>query len=75
MRPSEQWIKGGLFVIVFWVRISAIQAQTNEPGVDTTGIGYRIGYEIGSWLPFIIIFILALLVIYNSYRFSSKKKK
>jgi hypothetical protein len=30
---------------------------------DTSGFGYRIGYEIGSWLPFLIIVVLMLLII------------
>lgn len=36
--------------------------------VDTTAIGYRIGYSIGSWLPFVIIAILALVIILKGYR-------
>lgn len=35
--------------------------------VDTTAIGYKIGHEIGSWLPFVIIVILALLVWRRAY--------
>ncbi len=33
---------------------------------------YEIGYEIGSWLPFIVIFGLALLVIIRTYRLSRR---
>jgi hypothetical protein len=31
--------------------------------VDTTSGGYRIGYEIGSWLPFIILAVLFLVML------------
>ncbi|MEO1715209.1 MAG: hypothetical protein AAFU60_17920 [Bacteroidota bacterium] len=40
--------------------------------VDTTDIGYKIGYEIGSWLPFIIIVVLALLVWRRAYGVQNK---
>ena len=46
--------------------------------VDTTSESYRRRYEIGktvgSWLPFIIIFTLALMVIIRTYRLSQKDK-
>jgi len=35
---------------------------------DTTSMGYRIGYSIGSWLPFITIAGLAVLIILRRYR-------
>jgi hypothetical protein len=35
---------------------------------DTTALGYRIGYSIGSWLPFLLIAGLALLIILRRYR-------
>lgn len=49
-------------------------AIAQEESVDTTSQGYKIGYEIGSWLPFLIIFTLALMVIIRSYRLSQKNK-
>jgi len=38
--------------------------------VDTTSVGYKIGYEIGSWLPFLIIITLLLLVMIRARRLS-----
>lgn len=38
--------------------------------VDTTSVGYKIGYEIGSWLPFLIIITLLLLVMFRARRLS-----
>lgn len=35
---------------------------------DTTSLGYQIGYHIGSWLPFSIIILLALLILLKSSR-------
>jgi hypothetical protein len=49
------------------------QALPQSEGVDTTSSDYQIGYEIGSWLPFIILFTLALMVIIRSFRLSQKK--
>jgi|GEM_PF-2204016 len=49
------------------------RAPGQAEGVDTTSSGYKIGYEIGSWLPFIILFTLALMVIIRSFRLSQKK--
>lgn len=43
-----------------------------ETGVDTTDIGYRIGYKIGSYLPVTIILIVALLFIRKAYMFKEK---
>jgi hypothetical protein len=45
-------------------------------GIDTTSESYQnryeIGKQIGSWLPFIVIFTLALMVIIRTYRLSQK---
>jgi len=49
-----------------------LQVWAQAEGVDTTSAGYQIGYEIGNWLPFIIIFTLALMVVIRSYRLSQK---
>lgn len=35
---------------------------------DTTGIQYKIGYQIGSWLPFILIAAVALAIILKGFR-------
>ncbi|MBV6428838.1 MAG: hypothetical protein KIPDCIKN_03375 [Haliscomenobacter sp.] len=36
--------------------------------VDTTSVGYKVGLQIGSWLPFLVIAIIALLIIVKGYR-------
>jgi len=60
---------------LFFCQILLVVAQVDDRGVDTTGAGYRVGYQIGSWLPFIIIIGLALLIIFRSFDFSSFRKK
>jgi len=40
--------------------------------VDTTDIGYRIGFTVASWLPFIIIVIIFIMIIRKRYDFKSK---
>ena len=40
--------------------------------VDTTSLGYRIGYIAASWLPFIIIAIIFLLIIRKRYNAHNK---
>lgn len=37
--------------------------------VDTTTVGYQIGYQIGSWLPFIVVLIIFGAIIYRRYSF------
>jgi len=56
-------------------QVLIVFAQVDDRGVDTTGTGYRVGYQIGSWLPFIIVIGLALLIIFRSFDFSSFRKK
>ncbi len=36
--------------------------------VDTTQLGYRIGYTIASWIPFLIIAFIVLMIIRKRYR-------
>ncbi|MCB9264407.1 MAG: hypothetical protein H6558_05200 [Lewinellaceae bacterium] len=48
-------------VMAFAVRLAAQEA-------DTASLGYQIGYHIGSWLPFSIIILLALLILFKSSR-------
>ncbi|TXB62083.1 hypothetical protein [Phaeodactylibacter luteus] len=64
--------KGLALAAAMFFRQAGLFAQ--EAAVDTTSAGYQIGYQIGSWLPFIIIFTLALLVIIRTFRLSSKDK-
>ncbi len=52
--------------------VPSLLAQTDTAAMDTTDWRYRIGYEIGSWLPFLIIFTLALAVIIRQYRHSRR---
>lgn len=52
---------------------TTVRGLGQTEGIDTTSSSYKIGYEIGSWLPFIILFTLALMVIIRSFRLSQKK--
>lgn len=62
-----------VMLAILGAHAESLMAQIDDRGIDTTGIGYRIGREIGDWLPFLIIITLALLVIYRSYNFSEKE--
>lgn len=64
--------KGPILLFIFIVHAFLLGAQIDERGVDTTGRGYQIGRSIGEWIPFLILFTLALLVIIRSYRLSQK---
>ena len=48
-----------------------LQIQDTIP-VDTTSLGYKIGFTLGSWLPFIIIVIIVLLILRKRYRFDKE---
>lgn len=61
-----------LFCCILTLGAPSLSAQ--QEGVDTTSAGYQTGYKIGSWLPFIIIFTLALMVVIRSYRLSRKNR-
>lgn len=63
----------GLVLVMVGAATWSLFAQIDDRGIDTTGIGYRMGREIGDWLPFLVIITLALLVIYRSYNFSEKE--
>ena len=52
-----------------WIFLQA----TDSIAVDTTGVQYRIGYYIGSYLPFIILVFLFILYISNTYNLKNKK--
>ena len=51
-----------------------VAAQSANPGVDTTSTGYRIGYQIGAFLPVAVILLLAILVIWRSYRLGRQNR-
>ena len=61
----------GLLLSCIMILMVSLRAQTE--GADTTSQSYKIGYQIGEWLPFLVIFTLALMVIIRSYRLSQKK--
>lgn len=42
--------------------------------VDTSDIRYKVGYEIGSWLPFIILAGLFIVMLVMARRRSEKKE-
>ncbi|MCB9284993.1 MAG: hypothetical protein H6563_13025 [Lewinellaceae bacterium] len=39
---------------------------------DTTDIGYKIGYQIGGWLPFIVLAFILILLTYRNWKRRSK---
>ena len=43
--------------------------------VDTTSVGYKVGLQIGSWLPFLVIAIIALLIIVKGYRHKGEESR
>ncbi|MCO6479798.1 MAG: hypothetical protein J5I94_24385 [Phaeodactylibacter sp.] len=46
--------------------VIAAPLSAQEP--DTTSLGYKIGYHIGSWLPFGIIVLLVVLILARKSR-------
>ncbi len=58
-------------VLGIMMTLSILQAQDSLV-VDTTDIGYKIGYKIGTYLPVTIILIIAILFIRRAYRFKEK---
>ena len=42
---------------------------------DTTSVGYKVGYQIGSWLPFLIIALIALLIIVKGFRHKGQSQE
>jgi len=62
-----------LFALVL-VFVSAITLLAQDTGVDTTDIGYKVGYKIGTYLPITIILIIAIFFIRKAYRFKEEEK-
>ena len=56
--------KKGFLIFLLMIFIFNLSAQE----ADTASLGYEVGYHIGSWLPFSIIVLLALLVLLKSSR-------
>lgn len=64
-------IKSSIWLLCLFLGSSALFSQHEQAdSVDTTSTGYKIGYEIGSWLPFLIIITLALMVMYRARKYS-----
>jgi hypothetical protein len=40
--------------------------------VDTTTLGYKVGFTFGSWLPFILLIAVLVLIVSKRYRFKDK---
>ncbi len=64
-----------IITFFFSLHLFLLFAQRDSAAIDTTDIRYRIGYEIGSWLPFLVIFTLALMVIIRTWNLSRKNRK
>lgn len=56
--------------IYLWSLPVLLQAQSAASDVDTTSAGYKAGYTIGEWLPFIILIILVLMVMFRARKLS-----
>ena len=35
---------------------------------DTTGVGYKIGYQIGSWLPFLVLATIFIWLLLKAFK-------
>lgn len=64
MMTSKKIQKSGF--LLFLLVASGFNLAAQE--ADTTSLGYKVGYHIGSWLPFSIIVLMALLVLLKSSR-------
>lgn len=58
-------------LLLFTLLIFVAPLWAQQP--DTSSLGYKIGYHIGSWLPFGIIVLLMLLILLKTSRRSSRK--
>lgn len=54
--------------------LSAWLVAQEPTDADSTSVGYQVGYQIGSLLPFIVIVAIGALIILRSYDFSSYRK-
>lgn len=52
-------------IFLVWSVSSPLWGQADTVQVDTSSAGYKIGYQIGSWLPFIL---LAAILIFLTVR-------
>jgi hypothetical protein len=66
-------IIGLLITVLLFTMNIASYSQSDTMGIDTTGLQYRIGYQLGSWLPFIIIALMMALVTIRGIRISRQK--
>lgn len=66
---SKHGKKEDMNAILFLIFLQVSDSIT----VDTTGIRYRIGYYLGSFLPFIVIVILFGFYVYSTHTFKKKK--
>ena len=59
--------------VSFWAMLLLV-APALPAQVDTSDIRYKVGYEIGSWLPFIILAGLFIVMLVMARRRSEKKE-
>ncbi len=65
---------GYAFVALIFVLTPFLSnAQQDNMAVDTSGWEYKIGYEIGSWLPFIILAVIFVFLVYRISKDSRNK--
>ena len=59
-------------IILMWSVSLPLWGQADTVQVDTSSAGYKVGYQIGSWLPFIL---LAAILIFLTVRAVRKGKE
>jgi len=57
----------GLFYQAFYILF--LNADKLSVPLDTTSVSYKVGVYIGSFLPFIALIVIFLLIIRSRYRF------
>lgn len=50
-------------IFIFLIIMVPLWLLAQTEGADTTSVSYQIGYKIGSWLPFVVVAVLAILII------------
>lgn len=60
-------------LVFLWSWPMLLQAQQqNTHSADTSSAGYKIGYTVGEWLPFLILIVLVLMVMFRARKLSKE---
>jgi len=49
-----------------------LQIKDSTEIIDTTLVGYQIGHTIGSWLPYIVVVTIFILIVRKRYQFNKR---